>query len=136
MKVWEEDGVLHCDRPEPLRIKSGVVPLPKEVPAPGRYGPVRVLYDETYGGFLGYEFAGELYSSIRTLPPALRDIFGGQEPEPSCKNGHPRKAHGYFDGRGKQCCRVCDRERVSRHESRRRLLTSARHETQARELGG
>ncbi len=88
---------------------------------PGQYGPVKIAWEDGCG-FLGFEFDGSLYSSLKTLPVALHSYVyaerGKSVANHACTRGHSRKAHGYFDVAGKQRCRVCDREKARTYRSR------------------
>src|SRR6266542_4975571 len=93
-----------------------------QCPQPG--SPVKLAYDPSFGGVLGFEVNGSLYSSLETLPKEYHAyVVEGGNASKVCRNGHRWKQHGVINAQGKRRCRRCDAEgakkvrQVGRHNS-------------------
>src|SRR6266542_1709617 len=75
-------------------------------PQPG--SPVKLAHDPNFGGVLGFEVNGSLYSSLETLPKEYHVyVVEGGNASKVCRNGHRWSKHGKINEQGKRICRRC-----------------------------
>ena len=110
-------GTIHERAVPPSAGNGSVIPAPYP---PGQYGPVRVLFEERFGGFIGFEWDGGLYAAATHLPPDVRAHLPEQSEAIATRKGSDRCKKGHKREPGKRCG-MC--ERLASRASRERRAT-------------